>query len=215
MGGIHATMRMDEALEQVDAIVTGEAEGIWPQVLQDVQRDTLKPHYMGSQVEADSIPIARHELLPSGYYFGSIQTARGCPLNCSFCSVTTFSGRALRRRPVDEIIEEFRQIRESPRIRGGRQSRRHAQGPNRRHQGAVSRHDSRRPRKEMDCPGHDQHGGRRRTASARRGRRCSGIFVGFESTTAEGLAEIHKKFNIQKGRDFQPPFEEYSGTAYR
>jgi radical SAM superfamily enzyme YgiQ (UPF0313 family) len=202
MGGIHATMRRAEALEHVDAVVTGEAEGIWPDVLEDVRQGALKTHYQGSQVEAASIPVARHDLLPGGYYFGSIQTARGCPLNCSFCSVTTFSGRALRRRPTADIIEEFRQIRET-------------------HVFIVddnligTRKDQIEGTKELFRAMIDAGLGKKWIAqatinmaddeellelAAKAG--CAGIFVGFESTSAEGLAEIHKKFNIQQGRNF-------------
>ena len=59
-----------------------------------------------------TVPPARHELLNEGYAFGSIQTTRGCPLNCSFCSVSAFNGNRYRHRPIDQVIEEMRSIRE-------------------------------------------------------------------------------------------------------
>jgi radical SAM superfamily enzyme YgiQ (UPF0313 family) len=203
MGGIHATMRTEEALERVDSVVTGEAEGIWPQVLQDVQRGTLKPHYMGTRAVADSIPIARHDLLPTGYYFGSIQTARGCPLNCSFCSVTTFSGRALRRRPIDEIIEEFKQIWEShvlvvdDNLIGTRKD--HIANTKELFRAMIRADLGKKWIAQVTINMADDEELLRLAAKAG----CAGVFVGFESTSAEGLAEVHKKFNIQKGRDFQ------------
>jgi hypothetical protein len=58
------------------------------------------------------IPLARHELLTSGYAFGLIQTTRGCPLNCSFCSVTSFNGRDYRRRRIEGVVEHFKSIQE-------------------------------------------------------------------------------------------------------
>ncbi|HPB32712.1 MAG TPA: radical SAM protein, partial [Candidatus Sumerlaeota bacterium] len=112
MGGIHATMCLDEVMARVDAVVTGEAEGVWPLVLDDVRHGCLKRLYEGGLAEINNVPPARHDLLSSGYAFGAIQTTRGCPLNCSFCSVTAFNGSQYRQRPIDDVVQEFRMIRE-------------------------------------------------------------------------------------------------------
>ena len=112
MGGIHVTMCPKEAMGRVDAIVTGEAESIWEEVLTDCRSGILKQCYEGRQDDLNNVPAARHDLLSEGYHFGSIQTSRGCPLSCSFCSVTAFNGGKFRRRPVENIIEEFKMIRE-------------------------------------------------------------------------------------------------------
>jgi radical SAM superfamily enzyme YgiQ (UPF0313 family) len=112
MGGIHATMCQEEAMERVDAVVTGEAEGIWPQVLEDERNGELKRRYDGGLAEISDVPIARHDLLPAGYACGAIQTTRGCPLNCSFCSVTAFNGAHYRQRPIADVVREFKLIRE-------------------------------------------------------------------------------------------------------
>ena len=66
MGGIHATTCTDEVMDRVDAVVTGEAEGVWPQVLEDARRGSLKRRYDGGRAELDSVPPARHDLLPIG-----------------------------------------------------------------------------------------------------------------------------------------------------
>jgi radical SAM superfamily enzyme YgiQ (UPF0313 family) len=203
MGGIHATMRLKEASERVDAVVTGEAEGIWPQVLRDVERGELQQHYTGIQVEADRIPIARHDLLPDGYYFGSIQTARGCPLNCSFCSVTTFSGRALRRRPINDIVEEFKRIHEThvlvvdDNLIGTRKD--HIANTKELFRAMIEADLGKKWIAQATINMADDEELLRLAAQAG----CAGIFVGFESTSVEGLAEVRKKFNIQKGRDFR------------
>ncbi|MCW4043340.1 MAG: cobalamin-dependent protein, partial [Candidatus Bathyarchaeota archaeon] len=111
MGGIHATMCLAEALERVDTVVTGEAESIWAQVLEDVQQGTLNRVYTGIRLEMGKVPLSRHDLLPTGYRLGSIQTTRGCPLDCSFCSVTAFNGKIYRHRPIENVIQEFKLIR--------------------------------------------------------------------------------------------------------
>jgi radical SAM superfamily enzyme YgiQ (UPF0313 family) len=98
MGGIHATMCADEAMQRVDAIVKGEAESVWAEVLKDCRNGTLKNLYEGARLpDLAAVPAARHDLLSKGYHFGSIQTSRGCPLACSFCSVTAFNGGKFRR----------------------------------------------------------------------------------------------------------------------
>jgi len=110
MGGIHATMCQDEASQYVDTVVTGEAEAVWAEVLAAVQSGSLKAVYDGGHAAMEQIVPARHDLLPDGYAFGSIQTTRGCSLNCSFCSVTEFNGARYRQRPVSEVVEEFKTI---------------------------------------------------------------------------------------------------------
>jgi radical SAM superfamily enzyme YgiQ (UPF0313 family) len=84
IGGIHATFCRDEALGHADAVVTGEAESVWGQVLTDVRNHALRRVYEGGISGMEAIPTARHDLLHGQYYFGSVQTTRGCPLNCSF-----------------------------------------------------------------------------------------------------------------------------------
>lgn len=111
MGGIHVSMMPEEALNYCDAVVIGEAEGAWPQVLQDFEAGTLKRQYQGSWIDLKDLPFPRRDILQSEYYgWGGIQTSRGCPMNCSFCSVTAFNGRRFRRRPLEAVIDELEQI---------------------------------------------------------------------------------------------------------
>jgi len=113
LGGIHPTMMPDEAAMHADAVVTGEAESTWAKVLADATAGGLKSRY-----DADGFhPLAgmqtpRRDLLnPKSYFFtNTVQTTRGCPFDCEFCSVTAFYGRTYRTRPVQDIISEIEQM---------------------------------------------------------------------------------------------------------
>ena len=111
MGGIHVSMMPEEALNYCDAVVIGEAEGVWAKVLEDFEAGKLKKRYQGSWINLEKLPIPRRDIIQNEYYgWGGIQTSRGCPMNCAFCSVTAFNGRRYRRRPLGAVINELEQI---------------------------------------------------------------------------------------------------------
>lgn len=160
----------------------------------------MKRVYRGGLVDPEKVPPARHDLLPPGYAFGSIQTTRGCPLNCHFCSVTAFNGRRFRRRPIEHVIEEFKLIKErrvlivDDNLIG------------------TSKKDVARA-KELFRAMIDAKVGKRWIGqvtinmgqdeellelAAKSG--CFGVFVGFESPRDQGLTELNKKFNIPRCR---------------
>ena len=107
MGGIHVSMLPEEALKYCDTVVIGEAEGVWQKVLEDLETGNLKKRYKGSWKNLKDLPIPRRDVLRNEFYtWGSIQTSRGCPMNCSFCSVSAFNGRRFRRRALEDVIKE-------------------------------------------------------------------------------------------------------------
>jgi radical SAM superfamily enzyme YgiQ (UPF0313 family) len=111
MGGIHVSMTPEEALSFCDAIVIGEGEDVWPKVLKDFEAGCLQRTYRGTLVDLATLPLPRRDILNNSFYrWASVQTSRGCPMNCSFCSVTAFNGRRFRRRPLDAVVEELKQI---------------------------------------------------------------------------------------------------------
>lgn len=203
MGGIHATMRQEEAAQRVDVLVTGEAEGVWAQVLEDAARGMLKPLYAGGQEEMAKTPLARHDLLPTGYQLGAIQTTRGCPLNCSFCSVSTFNGRTYRHRAIADVVAEFRLIREKvvlvvdDNLIGTRQD--HIARAKELFRAMIDA----KLKKRWICQATINMADDEELLSLARRAGCAGVFIGFESATDEGLIEVHKKYNMQKDRDFR------------
>ena len=113
-GGIHATLFPDEAHERggAHAVVRGDGDVIWPTVLDDCARRNPQRVYEAGRVEAVAFRPARWDLLPRDrYMWASVQTVRGCPKHCSFCSVWRTDGQRPRQRGVDSVVEEIVQLR--------------------------------------------------------------------------------------------------------
>ncbi len=113
LGGIHPSMLPDEAAEHADAVVLGEADRLWPDIVQDFANGKMKSRYHDPEpVDLAKIVPPRRDLFnQKGYVVvNSAQTTRGCPFNCNFCSVTTMSGVQYRFRPVDKVVEEVRSM---------------------------------------------------------------------------------------------------------
>jgi radical SAM superfamily enzyme YgiQ (UPF0313 family) len=110
MGGIHASLCPGEVSEFVDSIVIGEAEDVWPKLIQDFERDQLQSYYKGSWIDLKNMVPVRRDIFHAGYQFASVQTSRGCPLDCEFCSVTAFNGKRYRRRPINDVLDELKSI---------------------------------------------------------------------------------------------------------
>jgi radical SAM superfamily enzyme YgiQ (UPF0313 family) len=203
LGGIHASMCTAEALEHADTVVTGEAESIWATVLDDARAGTLKQRYDGVRIGLENVPVARHDLLRRGYKFGSIQVTRGCPLNCTFCSVTAFNGGLFRHRPIEIVLEELRQIREKyvlivdDNFIGTRRD--HIAYTKELLRAIIKEKFNKLFMTQVTINlGDDEE---LLELSAKAG--IFGVYIGFEASTPEGLEEVHKKFNLQKGRDIK------------
>ncbi len=115
MGGFHATFMPTEACRHVDAIVLGEAEGVWETLLEDVQKGELKKIYQRKTRTASlgGLPVPRYDLIAKKrqeYKYYPVWVGRGCPHNCDFCTVNKFYGTRVRTRPVDDVIRDIRYI---------------------------------------------------------------------------------------------------------
>ncbi len=106
LGGIHVSALPDEAILHADAVVIGEAENVWKDVLDDFDRDALKSFYHSDVPTLDGLPRPVTNLWNTFYLYGYFQTSRGCPYNCSFCSVHQAFGHKVRVRPIKEVVEE-------------------------------------------------------------------------------------------------------------
>jgi len=121
IGGVGASAVPEDVLPHVDSLVVGEAESVWPGLLQDYLADRMKKTYRASDFSSlAGMPRARYDLLnPDAYVRPTevsrtrfpripIETSRGCPHDCAFCSVTRYFGRTMRFRPIDDVIAEMR-----------------------------------------------------------------------------------------------------------
>jgi radical SAM superfamily enzyme YgiQ (UPF0313 family) len=203
MGGIHATMCLDEAMGRVDSVVTGEADGVWPQVLEHARQGRLQRRYDGGLASIQQIRPARHDLLSRHYAFGAIQTTRGCPLNCSFCSVTAFNGRSYRQRPIEDVVRELQMIPQrrvlvvDDNLIGTRAE--HIERAKSLFRAIIRANI----RKDWVAQATINFADDEELLALAAKAGCKGVFIGFESPTVEGLQEVGKRLDLAKRRDLR------------
>lgn len=116
VGGFHASLFPEEALEHADAVVIGEAEIQWQKLLNDFKKGELKKVYKNNKpVELKNLPIPRYDLYNRSDYFKQFPLfiTRGCPYKCNFCCIRSVYGHSFRKRPIDEVIEQIKFIKEN------------------------------------------------------------------------------------------------------
>ena len=113
LGGVHPSHLPEEAKEHADSVFVGEAEGMFEKVLKDFEAGELKPFYKNREwSDLDGMPLPRRDLLSKHYrpFFKAIETTRGCPNRCEFCSVPIINGKRYRLRPLEEVDRELSMI---------------------------------------------------------------------------------------------------------
>jgi len=111
IGGIHPSLLPDEALEHADAVVIGEAEGVWEKILEDIESGNLQERYHEPNPDLDRyIPKDFSTLSKKRMYnLVPLQTSRGCPYNCDFCCVTDIFGKKITLIPVKHIVRDIKE----------------------------------------------------------------------------------------------------------
>ena len=116
LGGLHATLQPHEALQHVDCLAIGEGEVVWPRIVHDLERSQLKPVYdarFAGPFDFANAPMPKFELLaPDRYPRLTVQTQRGCPLECEFCAASIRLSPKFKVKPVDKVIAEIRRLKE-------------------------------------------------------------------------------------------------------
>ncbi|MCP4404664.1 MAG: B12-binding domain-containing radical SAM protein [bacterium] len=199
LGGIHPSMCPDETLEHCDSVVIGEAEGVWGTLLQDAAKDQLQQRYHAStHSDLKSSPAPDRSLLSKEKYLSDVvQTAKGCPFNCEFCSVHAFDGRSIRTKTVKQVLREIQEINRT--------------GSTYKKKNAVFFVDDniiadKRFARELFVALKEQNLNWMCQASINifqedellslmRASGCGAIFIGFESISKDNLARMHKGVN--------------------
>ena len=111
-GGFFPTLWPDIARPHVDTIIAGEAEYIWKDVIADLYKNKLKSFYRSDRfIDLADIPFIKKEYFAEHDEFYHIETTRGCPYNCDYCSVTAFYGAKFRHRPIDHVVRQLEEFK--------------------------------------------------------------------------------------------------------
>ena len=112
MGGIHVSSVPEEAKEYADSLILGEAEYTWKEMIDDFKNNRLKETYISNKFhDLKNLPTPRYDLVKKDKYMAAampVQSSRGCPHNCAFCTVTKFFGGSYRLRPIDDVIRDVK-----------------------------------------------------------------------------------------------------------
>ncbi len=201
LGGIHASMVPDEAQKMVDVVVAGEAESVWKHVIEDFEQGKLKPIYHGALLQFKNAVYPARHLFNRNYRFASIQTTRGCPMKCDFCSVHEFNGDRYRVRPVEEVLDELETIEhdkiyfvDDNLIGYGKRSQQRAIDLFR---GMIDRGI----RKQWFCSASMNFADNEEVLELAAKAGCVMVLLGIESERIDQLEETNKKLNIRIGID--------------
>ena len=197
MGGFHATLCPEEVERHAEAVVTGEAEGIWPQVIDDLRHGTLQKRYRAQgQGDLAAIRVDRRIFAGKRYLpIRLVETGRGCRFPCDFCAIQTFFERTHRARPPQDIVREIAALKHSAKVfffvddnfAGNLARARELLAP-------LARLRVRWITQMSINAAHDEDFLAQLAASG-----CQGVLIGFESLNEANLRAMNKRFNTMRG----------------
>ena len=197
MGGFHAMLCPDEVAEYAEAVVVGEAEALWPEVIDDARHGTLKKFYRASsrpslaRLRLDRRIFAGKRYLP----IGLVEVGRGCHFTCEFCAVQTVFHATQTRRPVESVLAEIAALKDQKKLF-------FFVDDNITSNLAQAKEFFRaliplRIRWVSQCSINAAHDEEFLDLLRRSG--CQGVLIGFESLNPDNLKAMHKSFNTMRG----------------
>lgn len=195
LGGFHPTLMPEEASGFADAIVTGEAETVWGEVIDDLAHRTLKPRYHGERGDLSAIAVDRSIFRNKRYLpIGLVETGRGCRFPCEFCAIQTFFQRSYRARPTGDVIRELESLRTSKKLFFFVDDNFAGEiGTGRELLPALERLRLRWITQMSIHAAHDEAFVRQLARSG-----CRGVLIGFESLNEANLRRMNKRFNTMQ-----------------
>jgi radical SAM superfamily enzyme YgiQ (UPF0313 family) len=195
MGGFHPTLVPDEASEYAESIVVGEAEELWPTVVDDFRNGRLQREYRQptrpslSGVRLDRSIFAGKRYLPVGL----VEAGRGCHFRCEFCAIQSYFANTQTRRPIEEIVDEVRSVKK-PLIFFVDDNITSNMDQAKEFFRALIPLNIRWVSQASINAAHDEEFLRLIKASG-----CQGLLIGFETLDPENLRRMRKSFNLMNG----------------
>ena len=197
MGGFHPSLRPDEVAQHAEVVVCGEAEALWPRIIDDAQHGRLEKFYrQNGRISLKGLKPARSIFRGKRYLpIGLVESGRGCHFKCEFCAVQTVFNSTQTRRPVEDVIAEIEPLRREKKLfffvddnitSNMQQAKEFFR--------ALIPLKVRWVSQSSINAAHDEEF---LELLARSG--CQGVLIGFESLNSANLKEMNKAFNTMRG----------------
>jgi len=196
MGGFHATLVPEEVATYAESIVVGEAEGLWPQLIEDYRSGRPQPVYRQEGRPAlDGLRLDRTIFAGKRYLpLGLVEAGRGCHFRCEFCAIQAYFGSTQNRRPTGELLAELQQLRDRKLIFFVDDNITSNMEQAKEFFRALIPLRLRWVSQASINAAHDEEFLHLIKASG-----CQGLLIGFESLNPHNLKRMHKGFNTMRG----------------
>lgn len=195
MGGFHATLMPDEVAEYAESVVIGEAEGIWPLVIDDARHGRLQPVYRSAKrpplerVFPDRSIFRGKRYLP----LGLIEAGRGCHFKCDFCAIQSYFGSTQTRRPAADVCDEVRRMKKPLYFFVDDNITSNLEQAKELYRALIPLKIRWVSQASINVAFDDE------LLELLAASGCRGLLIGFESLNPENLRQMHKSFNTMKG----------------